>query len=357
MNPTQTQTQTQTQTADTATADRALALTTALRSGGELGAGDRVIDVAQLSGGWSRHSFIADAELESGARRRFIVRVEAPGGVLETDIAAEYGLYHALDGDDEIRTPSVYHFDNSRENAFGNRFMVMEHVHGTAANAFRRADREWLERDWNGPRGIARDMVENLARLHRFPVERLPAGTVPELGYLEVVDRWQTVYEERRLARDPVTEEAFRWLRERVPAETERGVVHGDYRIGNALVDQGRLTALLDWELAYIGDVRFDLGYLTLERLAGKHLRPVTPLLNAFADADWFFEEYARLSGRSVDPEVVRTFSVLAIMMLLSTHYMGIWMYAHGRSKDFRLAWNRFGLIGLRQDLTRLMEW
>ena len=43
--------------------------------------------------------------------------------------------------------------------------------------------------------------------------------------------------------------------------------------------------------------------------------------------------------------------------MLLSTHYMGIWMYAQGRSTDFRLAWNRFGAIGLRQDLTQLMEW
>jgi aminoglycoside phosphotransferase (APT) family kinase protein len=117
------------------------------------------------------------------------------------------------------------------------------------------------------------------------------------------------------------------------------------------------VRALLDWELAYIGDVRFDLGYLALERLAGKHLRPVTGLLNAFADADWFFETYGELVGRPVDREAVRTFSVVGVMMLLSTHYMGIWMYANERSRDFRLAWNRFGVIGLRQDLTRLMEW
>jgi aminoglycoside phosphotransferase (APT) family kinase protein len=337
--------------------DRARALTQALRQAGELGGGDRVTNVSQLSGGWSRHSFLAGAELASGESRRFIVRVEAPGGVLETDIAAEYGLYHALDQEDGIKTPSVYHFDGSRDNAFGNRFMVMEHVSGTAANAFRRGDRRWLEEDWNGPRGIARDMVDNLARLHSLPVERLPAGTIPELSYLDVVARWQAVYEDKHLVRDPVTEEGFDWLRARAPAEEQRGIVHGDYRIGNALTEAGRLTALLDWELAYVGDVRFDLGYLALERLAGKHLRPVTQLLNAFADGDWFFDEYARLTGRPVDREVVRTFSVLGIMMLLSTHYMGIWMYAHGRSTDFRLAWNRFGAIGLRQDLTRLMEW
>jgi aminoglycoside phosphotransferase (APT) family kinase protein len=337
--------------------DRANAITGALQGAGQLGPEGRVLEVAQLSGGWSRHSFVATAKEGSGEQHSYIVRAEAPGGVLETDIAAEYALYHALDDADDIATPSVYYFDDSRANVFGNRFMVMEYVPGKAANAFRRHDREWLEEDWSGPRGIARDMVENLARLHAFPVASIPSHAVPELDYLAVVDRWQAVYEERRLVRDPVTEEAFRWLRARVPREEHRGVVHGDYRIGNALVEDGQVTALLDWELAYIGDVRFDLGYLALERLAGKHLRPVTKLLNAFADEDWFFDEYARLSGRPVDREVVRTFSVLGVMMLLATHYMGIWMYHHGRSADFRLAWNRFGVVGLRQDLTRMMSW
>jgi aminoglycoside phosphotransferase (APT) family kinase protein len=337
--------------------DREQAVTDGLRAAGELGAGDRITEVAQLSGGWSRHSFIAHAALESGEQRRYIVRAEAPGGVLETDIAAEYALYHALDGDDDIATPSVYHFDPTADNAFGNRYMVMEAMAGKAANAYRRPDRKWLEDDWNGPRGIAQDMVENLVRLHRFPADRLPADAVPRLDFLQVVDRWQTVYDEKHLVRDPVTEEAFAWLRSRVPADTKTGVVHGDYRIGNALVDDGHVTALLDWELAYVGDVRFDLGYLTLERLAGKHLRPQTALMNAFTEEQWFFGEYARLTGEPVDRDVVRTFSVLAVMMLLATHYQGIWMYSHGRSKDFRLAWNRFGVVGLRQDLTRLMEW
>jgi aminoglycoside phosphotransferase (APT) family kinase protein len=334
-------------------ADRPAEITRTLRDAGELGAGERIGEVSQLSGGWSRHSYIATAD----DGRRYIIRVEAPGGVLDTDIAAEYALYHALDEADDIATPSVYHFDATRENSFQNRFMVMEHVQGRAANAFRSPDREWLLEDWNGARGIARDMVTNLARLHSFPVDTLPSGAVPTLDYLDVVDRWQEVYEDKHLVQDPVTEEAFHWLRQRVPADTWTGVVHGDYRIGNALVDQGRVSAVLDWELAYIGDVRFDLGYLALERLAGKHLQPRTTMMNAFAEEEWFLDEYARLTGHAVDRDVVRTFSVLGIMMLLATHYQGIWMYAHGHSTDFRLAWNRFGVIGLRQDLTRLMDW
>jgi aminoglycoside phosphotransferase (APT) family kinase protein len=343
--------------AGAAPADRCESVTIALRDAGELGRSEQITNVVQLSGGWSRHSFVANAAFDSGDERLYIVRVEAPGGVLETDIASEYALYHALNDEPAIKTPRVYFFDATTDNPFDQRYMIMEHVHGRAANTFRRGDREWLAADWSESRGIASDMVDNLARLHTLPVERLPAGTVPELDFLAVVDRWQTVYEERRIVRDPVTEAGFEWLRERVPADPRPGIVHGDYRIGNALVEGGRLTAILDWELAYIGDVRFDLGYLALQRLAGKHLRPVTELLNAIAEPDWFFAEYGRRTGQPVDLEVVRTFSVLGVMMLLSTHYMGIWMYANGRSTDFRLAWNRFGAVGLRQDLTELMEW
>jgi aminoglycoside phosphotransferase (APT) family kinase protein len=342
---------------DTASQDRCDAVTAALRGAAELDDGERIVAVTQLSGGWSRHSFVAKAALATDDARLYIVRVEAPGGVLETDIATEYALYRELNGEAGIKTPRVHSFDPTTDNPFGHRYMIMEHVNGRAPNTFRRSDREWLAEDWIGERRIAQDMVENLARLHRLGVDRLPPGTVPELDFLDVVDRWQAVYEARRLVRDPVTEEGFEWLRSHVPSDAHRGIVHGDFRIGNALVEDGHLTAILDWELAYVGDIRFDLGYLALERLAGKHLRPVTSLFNAFAESEWFFSEYGRLTGLPVDREVVRTFSVLGVMMLLSTHYTGVWMYANGRSTDFRLAWNRFGAVGLRQDLTSLMEW
>jgi aminoglycoside phosphotransferase (APT) family kinase protein len=337
--------------------DKCDAVTAALRTVGELGPTETIVSVTQLPGGWSRHSFMARAASASDGQRLFILRVEAPGGVVETDIGSEYALYNALHDEPDIKTPKVHFFDATADNAFGQRYMIMEHVSGRAANTFRRGDRDWLQADWEGPRGIARDMVDNLARLHNLPADRLPPGTIPELDFPTVVNRWQTVYEERHIVRDPVTEAGFEWLRERVPTDSHPGIVHGDYRIGNALVEGGHVTAILDWELAYIGDVRFDLGYLALERLAGKHLRPVTGLLNAFADPDWFFAEYGRLRGQPVDPAVLRTFSVLGVMMLLSTHYMGIWMYKNRRSTDFRLAWNRFGVVGLRHDLAMLMEW
>lgn len=329
---------------------KAEAIAAGLREVGELGAGEVVDAVEQLSGGWSRHSYAARA-----GERSYIVRVKPPGGLLDTDLVAEYAVFAALQSAG-VAIPRVNFLDESDDNPFGGPYFVMERIAGDAPNTFRKPDRDWLEQNWNDSRSIAQDMAENLAHLHVVDGASLPAS-IPRRDYAAVVDHWRGVYEEHRLTRDPVTEEAFVWLSERVPPDARTGLVHGDYRVGNALIADGRVTAVLDWELAYIGDVRFDLGYLALQRLAGKHLQPVCRLMNAFAERDWFFGEYARLTGQDLDPEIVRTFSVLGILMLLGTTYLGISMHARGRTNDFRMAWNRFGAPGLRQDLTHLMAW
>jgi aminoglycoside phosphotransferase (APT) family kinase protein len=335
--------------------ERAAGVEAALLETDALSPGARVVVVEQMSGGWSRHSYLAVVERGDGRRDEYVVRVQASGGVLETEVVAEHAVFSVL-ADGGVAVPVVHGLEPSGENPFGGPFFVMDKAPGQAPNAFRRPDRRQLEADWVGDRGIARGMVANLARLHTLPTDSLPTE-IPRRTYPEVVAHWRGVYERYSLVRDPVIEEAFRWLQGRAPAEERTGLVHGDYRIGNALVDAGRVSAVLDWELAYVGDVNYDLGYISLERLAGKHLRAVTPLLGAFAESQWFLSEYERLSGFEVDPETVRTFSVVGILMLLGTINMGSWMYAHDRTADFRLAWARFGTPGLRQELARIMAW
>ena len=113
------------------------------------------------------------------------------------------------------------------------------------------------------------------------------------------------VYDEHKLVSDPVVDEAYAWVRSRPPDPVAPSLVHGDYRIGNCLVDDGRISAILDWELSHVGDPRFDLGYMSLDYHAGKFTSPGSPLLNAVADRDWFHRRYTELSGRPVDLEVV----------------------------------------------------
>jgi aminoglycoside phosphotransferase (APT) family kinase protein len=213
-----------------------------------------------------------------------------------------------------------------------------------------------LKEDWAGHRGIAIDVVASAARIHSIAPAQAPAG-VPHISYAEQVERWYETYAEAGFNRDPVLEEAFWWLRDNTPSGGVQGLVHGDFRIGNMLVESGRVSAILDWELAYVGDVRFDLGYIATDYMAGKHLRPKTDLLGAVAEREWFFAEYERLSGAPLDRGAVRAYSVLGLVSLMAMTYKGLRRYADGRNLDFRRAWARFGLPGMRQELTELMVW
>ncbi|MCW2993094.1 MAG: phosphotransferase family protein [Conexibacter sp.] len=331
-------------------ASRRAAVEEVLVASGAVRADERVTSLTQLAGGWSRHSYAVQT-----TDRRLVVRVKPQGGLLDTDLGSEYRLYLDL-AQSAISIPAVHGIDESDDTAFGGPFFVMDYVEGEAMNAFRGRDREALRRDWDGERGVASDMVAHLARIHDLQLVR-SADDLPRLDFLAVVDRWQEVHERTRGIRDPVVEEGFAWLRARVPADEQVGLVHGDYRIGNVLVADGRVRAVLDWELAYVGDVRFDLGYFALDYTAGRHLQPVTDLIGAVADRSWFLAEYERHAGRPVDLEVVRTFSVLGIMMLLGTVYTGISRYIAGSTDDIRMAWNRFALPGLRLELATLMQW
>lgn len=339
----------------TSSTERSLAVTTALRGCGELGPHDAVAGLEQLPGGWSRHSFLAHTSAASGEERRYIVRVKPSGALLDTDLALEYRVYAALE-DVPVPTPQAYALVEDAQTPFGGPFIVMQHIAGVAPNMYSREDQARLADDWRGSRGIAGDMAENLARIHGVARERLPRE-VPALDFLDVVARWRDVYQEKHLIRDPVIEEAFDWVHARVPNDSWPGLVHGDYRIGNTLVADGRVRAILDWELAYCGDVRFDLGYLALARAAGKHLRARSPLMGTFAEQQWFMDRYGQLTERSVDEEVLRTFQMLGIMMLLATQFTAVWMYSRGLTSDFRMAWSRFSFAGLRQDMIRLMQW
>ncbi|HEY1510965.1 MAG TPA: phosphotransferase family protein [Solirubrobacteraceae bacterium] len=339
---------------DVAIARREL-LTKLLRDAGEIGPRDRVAACDQLEGGWSRFSHVATVRDADSSERRYVVRVKAPYGLFDTDLVVEYDLFQALEPL-ELPTPRAFALHTELDNPFGGELFVMEFLHGSSANVWRARDHEGLRTDWQGQRGIARDLVTYAARIHSIGSAWAPAG-LPRLSFAGQVAAWRDTYEAAGFNRDPVLEEAFHWLLAHQPGEAPTGLVHGDFRIGNMLIDSGRVTAILDWELAYVGDVRFDLGYIATEYMAGKHLRAKTDLLGAVAEREWFFAEYERLTGSELDRDAVLAFSVLGLASLMSMTYKGLRRYVDGQSTDFRRAWARYGLPGMRQEVTALMNW
>jgi aminoglycoside phosphotransferase (APT) family kinase protein len=334
--------------------ERRSLLTQVLRDASELTAGEQIVDTRQLEGGWSRWSHIATARTHEG-ERRYVVRVKAPYGLFDTDIALEYDVFRELEHLD-VPTPRAFGLTESADNPFGGEFFVMDFLAGHAPNLWRAKDHLALREDWEGGRGIANDLVATMARIHSVGAETAPAS-LPRVDYASHVGHWRGVYEQNRSIRDPVLEEAFDWLEQRAPADPPLGIVHGDFRMGNMLIGDGRVTAILDWELAYVGDVRFDVGYFSLDYTAGKHLRPKTDLMGGAVEREWFYEEYERLSGRALDREVVRTYAVLGLASLGAMTCVGVRHYAEGRTSDVRRVWARFMSPGQRQDMAALMEW
>jgi aminoglycoside phosphotransferase (APT) family kinase protein len=334
--------------------DRTATALAALTDVGAVSDGETATGLTQLEGGWSRQAYVLATATAAGATREFVVRVKPEGALLDTDLRQEFEVYRLL-GARGIAVPAVYAYE-AGDNAFGGPFFVMDRAPGSSPNVWRRRDRAELEANWEAGGSLAEDLLDPLVRLHAIPAADAPP-VLPRRDFEAAVAHWEEVQGQMALVRDPIVEDAYAWLRDREPDPAEPAIVHGDYRIGNCLNQDGRITAILDWELSYVGDPRYDLGYISLDYEAGAFTRPGSPLLGSIAEREWFFDSYEARSGRPVDREVVRTYAVLADLMLTAILTTGIRMYVDGRSDDVRMVWTRFALSSLRQELTKLMRY
>jgi aminoglycoside phosphotransferase (APT) family kinase protein len=338
---------------DMAKAGAALEL---LRSAGAADGRAEVVGLTQLEGGWSRHTYALDvADPEAPEPVRYIARVRPADSVLDTDLGQEFQLYELLD-DEPLPSPRVYGYEASEETPFGGPFFLMERLPGETPNVWRTGDRDELAADWDGERTLAADFVDHLAAIHAVAPQKL-AGAAVARDFRATVAHWRGIYEEVRLVSDPVVEEAYAWVLDNEPAPLTPRLVHGDYRIGNCLLDGGQISGVLDWELATIGDPRFDLGYMSLDYHAGRFVSAGSPLLGAVAERGWFERRYEAATGEPVDRSVVDVFAALGALMLFSIMGTGLALYAAGESEDIRAAWSRFVFPGLRTDLAALMDW
>ena len=101
---------------------------------------------------------------------------------------------------------------------------------------------------------------QTLGRIHKIPLESLPAGLSDHSGVLLFQRAQELLDTHGNLS--PVLQLGLNWLRDRPRRDPLRTLVHGDFRNGNLLVDEDGLVAVLDWELAHLGDPVQDLGYI-----------------------------------------------------------------------------------------------
>lgn len=155
---------------------------------------------------------------------------------------------------------------------------------------------------------LAGQLGEIAAAIHAVDLARLPQ--LPLLDAQRQIEHLHSQYRSQDTPR-PVFELAFRWLREHVPPAVAPVLVHGDYRHGNLIIDEQGVRAVLDWELAHVGDPVEDLAWLCIPPWRfGELDKPV----GGFGAREDLIESYERASGRSIDRARLEWWDVLGCL-------------------------------------------
>ena len=252
-----------------------------------------------ISGGRSNLTYrMADA-----AGRQLVLRRPPLGNVLHTahDMGREHRIIAALAPTDVPVAEALGHCDDVT--VIGAPFYVMAFVPGVVLATI--TDAEAYPTASRGP--VAEDLIDVLCRLHAVDPDRVGLGTLARKeGYIErQLKRWNTQFEQSKTRELPVLTEVHRRLAARVPPQRWTGIVHGDYRLGNMIVGPtGDLRAVLDWELATLGDTLADVGWLLSSWLepGESSSSPFAPPTTAagFPTRAELAERYARTSGRDL---------------------------------------------------------
>ena len=156
---------------------------------------------------------------------------------------------------------------------------------------------------------LTQQCARELARIHALD----PASVPEELRYLTPLE---LVREQAAKYRDtgallPVFDFTLRWLQQNAPTPTPPAVLHGDFRMGNLMIDASGITAVLDWELAHLGDPARDLAYLCAPSWRfGHYDKPV----GGFDQIDALLQAYREQSGRDIEPARLRYWLVFSTL-------------------------------------------
>jgi aminoglycoside phosphotransferase (APT) family kinase protein len=234
----------------------------------------------------------------------WVLRRPPLGHVLDTahDMRREYRVMNAL-RDTPVPVPATYAL-NDDASLIGAPFYVMERV---AGRSYRHAG-ELKALGADRTRALALRLIETLAALHSVDPASVGLGDFGRpTGYLpRQLARWHKQMAASKTPELPAARELHGRLAAAIPAERPPTIVHGDYRLDNVLFDaaNGRPTAVLDWEMATLGDPLADLALMLMYgRLA---LLPAGGIVSDVSRAPGYpseyeiVERYAAQSGRDV---------------------------------------------------------
>jgi aminoglycoside phosphotransferase (APT) family kinase protein len=274
---------------------------------------------------WAFDALVGDRDGEA-TWQPMLMRREPEVGVVDTARDVEFALLRALSVTD-LPVPRVYAFDDGSR--LGRRAMVVDRLSGRAHRGVLR-DADPLRLGEPARLDLAAALPALLARVHRVDVR--PAGLTDILGEpsgdpADAELRWWVAkLDATELEPQPALRATIAWLQRHLPPPPQRiTLVHGDFRPANVLVgEDGRTSALLDWELAHLGDPHDDLGWYTCSVYRGEHF-----LAGRF-ELDDFLREWSRAAGLTADAERLHFWQVMSTFRLAVIALTGIRAFCDG---------------------------
>jgi aminoglycoside phosphotransferase (APT) family kinase protein len=286
----------------------------------------RIEDLTPVSGGNARQAFAFDLAvgLEGGhGDIPCIMLMQASAGQLESNLLTEFKVLSALDGSG-VPAPRALWID-ADGSALGAPTIVMERVAGVTDILALRA----LEPGARN-RAVALAFAETAAKLHNADVSPLTflGNPTPASVAAEQIALWEAQFVKCRMEPHPALAFAFAWLKTHAPTAPRISLIHGDYRFGNFLYEDTRITALLDWEMAHLGDPAEDIAWA--------YRALWTPEMHLTLDQ--FLTSYSEAGGPEIAPENLLFYRLFGEVKHAVISLNAARSFADGRTRNLRLA-------------------
>ncbi|GAB4314503.1 MAG: phosphotransferase family protein [Phototrophicales bacterium] len=254
-----------------------------------------ILALKPLAGGASRDSWMLDAQIGE-AIHKLVLRKDYATQMNEKALTRrqEFDLMQrALDSGVKVARVRFICDDDS---ILGQPFFLMDFVDGISIGP-KVMQLPELEQ---ARHVLPEQMAEQLAKIHAMPVDDFDWLDRPTTGKTPAQYTVEQTYAilDATGAHVPAFEYALRWAERHAPTDPEVTFVHGDFRIGNLLVNTQGLAAVIDWEFGHMGSPIEEIGYLCMRdwRFGNDHLHAA-----GLCPRERFIQAYEQFSGRQVD--------------------------------------------------------
>ena len=299
----------------------------------------KLSDIRQIPGGASRETYLITLrDIEAGGDEDdligVVLRRDPPSSLIDTERALEYQTYAAVYNSNIMPVPEPIVLEQHNPGALERPFSIMAQIPQGQAGAAA------LETPQMAPylQKLGTTKWTLLGDLAKTPLASLGVEqfmSIPDHPALHELEYWSQVIRADALHPQPIAEAAIRWLERHLPPPSkQRCLVHGDYRTGNFLfTEEGDITAVLDWEMAHIGDPLEDLAW-SLDPLWSPDLKRAGRLLPRREAV----EIWQAASGITVDETEFRWWQIFASVKAIAIWISSAEDYINGSTKEPILA-------------------